>query len=99
MKRLYKSRTNRKVSGVCGGLAEYFGIDATIIRLVWAILVFAFGTGLLAYIIAAIVMSDEPEEVHREHDKADYYADGYRAGFEDRCRREAREEAEKKDEQ
>ncbi len=60
MKRLYKSRTDRKLCGVCGGIAEYFNIDSTIVRLGWVILVACFGTGILAYILAAIIMS-EPE--------------------------------------
>lgn len=55
-KRLYRSRTNKMIFGVCGGLGEYFGVDATIIRLLWAISFFIFGAGFLAYIIAAIVM-------------------------------------------
>lgn len=56
MRRLYKSSTDRKLCGVCGGIAEYFNIDPTIVRLIWAILVLCFGTGILAYIIAAIVL-------------------------------------------
>ena len=60
MKRLYKSRTDRKLCGVCGGIAEYFNIDSTIVRLGWVILVACFGTGILAYILAAIIIS-EPE--------------------------------------
>lgn len=60
MKKLYKSRTDRKLCGVCGGIAEYFNIDSTIVRLGWVILVACFGTGILAYILAAIIMS-EPE--------------------------------------
>ena len=56
-KRLYKSQTDRKLCGVCGGIAEYFNIDPTVIRLVWAILV-CTGTGIVAYIIAAIIMPD-----------------------------------------
>jgi len=59
-KRLYKSRVDRKISGVCGGIAEYFNIDSTLIRLVWALAILFGGTGLLAYIIAAIVMPDRP---------------------------------------
>ena len=55
-KKLYKSRYDRKIFGVCGGIAEYFNIDPTIVRIVWIIAVFAFGTGILAYIIAALVM-------------------------------------------
>ena len=58
-KKLYKSQTDKKIFGVCGGLAEYFGIDPTIIRLIWALLVFCAGTGLLAYIIAALVLPNE----------------------------------------
>ncbi|MDF2524740.1 MAG: phage shock protein PspC [Clostridiales bacterium] len=50
--KLYLSDMNKKIGGVCGGIGEYFGIDPTIIRLVWIILAFAFGTGLLAYFVA-----------------------------------------------
>mgnify|MGYP000004722430 FL=1 len=60
MKRLYKSRTDRKIFGVCGGIAEYFNIDSTVVRLIAVILVFGCGTGILAYLVAALVMSDEP---------------------------------------
>ena len=56
MKRLYKSRTDRKIFGVCGGIAEYFNLDPTIIRLAWALFCLAGGSGILAYIIAAIIM-------------------------------------------
>ncbi|MBQ9553029.1 MAG: PspC domain-containing protein [Clostridia bacterium] len=60
MKKLYKSQTDRKLAGVCGGLAEYFNIDSTLVRLLWVLLFFMFGTGLLAYLICAIVIPDEP---------------------------------------
>ena len=60
MKRLYKSQTDKKLCGVCGGIAEYFNIDSTIVRLAWIILVFCLGTGILAYIIAALVIPDYP---------------------------------------
>jgi phage shock protein PspC (stress-responsive transcriptional regulator) len=56
-KRLRKSK-NRKIFGVCGGIAEYFDIDPVIVRLIWAIAICCFGTGLLLYIVAAIVMDD-----------------------------------------
>ena len=59
-KKLYKSNMDKKLFGVCGGIAEYFNIDSTIVRLIWVILVFCFGTGVLAYLIAAIVMPDAP---------------------------------------
>ena len=55
-RRLYKSSTNKKIFGVCGGLAQYFNVDPTIIRLVWALLIFCAGTGVLAYIVAALML-------------------------------------------
>ena len=58
-KRIYRSREN-KIGGVCGGFAEYFNIDPTIIRLGWAILALVYGTGLLAYLICWIVIPDDP---------------------------------------
>ena len=58
-KRLYRSREKR-VGGVCGGIAEYFNIDPTIVRLIWAISIFAYGTGLLAYLICWIVIPEDP---------------------------------------
>lgn len=60
MKRLYKSQTNKMICGVCGGVAEYLNVDPTIIRLIWAVLILAVGTGLLAYILAAIIMPEDP---------------------------------------
>lgn len=58
-KRLYKSSTDKKVCGVCGGIANYFEVDPTVIRLIWVIFTLAGGSGLIAYIIAAIIMPDE----------------------------------------
>ena len=58
-KRLYKSSTDKKVCGVCGGIANYFDVDPTMIRLIWVIFTLAGGSGLIAYIIAAIIMPDE----------------------------------------
>lgn len=58
MNKLYRSKTNRVVAGVCGGFAEYFRIDPVIIRIIW-ILISLSGTGIVAYIIAAIIMPDE----------------------------------------
>ena len=57
-KRLYKSQTDKKICGVCGGIAEYFGIDPTLVRLVWAIFVCCAGTGILAYILAALILPE-----------------------------------------
>lgn len=56
VKRLYKSEKDKKICGVCGGIGEYFNIDPTIIRLIWAVSILCCGTGLLAYFIAAIVL-------------------------------------------
>lgn len=59
-KRLYKSNTDKKLDGVCGGIAEYFNIDSTIVRLALVLFCLAGGSGILAYIIAAIVIPREP---------------------------------------
>lgn len=58
-KRLYKSSTDKKVCGVCGGIANYFDVDPTVIRLIWVIFTLAGGSGLIAYIIAVGIMPDE----------------------------------------
>ena len=58
MKRLVKS-ANRMICGVCGGIGEYLNIDPTVIRLIWVVLTIAsFGTGVIAYIIAALIMPE-----------------------------------------
>jgi phage shock protein PspC (stress-responsive transcriptional regulator) len=59
-KKLYKSTQDRKLCGVCGGIAEYFDVDSTVIRLAWVVFTLLGGSGLLAYIIAAIIMKDDP---------------------------------------
>ena len=59
-KKLYKSNVNKKLAGVCGGVAEFFGLDATIVRLVWACAVLFAGTGILLYIAAALIMPEKP---------------------------------------
>ena len=72
-KRLYRSRTDRMLCGVCGGLAKYFDIDPTIMRLIFVISIFLGGSGILAYIILAIVVpvegstSAEPKETMKEN--------------------------------
>jgi len=62
-KRLYKSKENRMLDGVCGGIAEYFNIDPTIVRLAWAIFSLAGGSGVLAYIIASIIIPEKPRNM------------------------------------
>jgi|SRR5579859_3691079 len=58
--RLVRPRQNRKIAGVCAGLAEYFDLDATLIRIVWALCVVFGGVGALAYIVCWIVIPEEP---------------------------------------
>ena len=59
-KKLYRSITDRKIAGVCGGLAKYFGFDSTMVRLALALLVIFGGVGILAYIICALIIPEEP---------------------------------------
>ena len=59
-KKLYKSSKDKKIDGVCAGIAEYFDIDPTLVRLGFALVALAGGGGLLAYIICAIVMPRDP---------------------------------------
>ena len=61
-KRLYTINRGKMVDGVCGGIAEYFGLDPTLVRLAWIIFSAMGGSGIPAYIIAAIVIPREPEE-------------------------------------
>lgn len=60
-KKLYRSEHDRKIFGVCGGLADYFDVDSTLVRLLAVLCVLLAGTGLLAYIIAAIIMPSESQ--------------------------------------
>ncbi|MGH3134462.1 MAG: PspC domain-containing protein [Gaiellaceae bacterium] len=59
-RRLYRSRDDRVIAGVCGGLGEYFGIDSVLIRIAFVLLIFAGGAGILAYVLAWIFISEEP---------------------------------------
>lgn len=59
-KKLYKDKSNGKICGVCAGLAAYFDIDVTLVRLVWVLFALVAGCGILAYILAAIIMPDTP---------------------------------------
>ena len=60
MKRLYRSRNEKMIAGVCGGLADYLNVDPTVIRLVFLLLLFAGGGGLFIYIILWVIMPLEP---------------------------------------
>ena len=58
-RKLYKSSKNKKLAGVCGGLAEYLNIDVTVVRLLWAGLSLFYGSGIIIYIICALVIPDD----------------------------------------
>lgn len=58
-RRLYRSRTDRQLAGVCGGLADYFGIDPTIVRVLFVLLALAGGPGLIFYIILALIIPEQ----------------------------------------
>jgi phage shock protein PspC (stress-responsive transcriptional regulator) len=59
MRKLFKSRVNYRLCGVCGGMGEYFGIDPTLVRLIWIISFFC-GVGFLPYIICALIIPRDP---------------------------------------
>ena len=58
-KRLYRSESSRMLCGVCAGIAEYFNLDPTLIRLAWALFCALGGSGVLAYILSAIIIPPE----------------------------------------
>ncbi len=59
-KKLYKSRRNKMVDGVCGGIAEYFNLDPTVVRLLWVLFCAMGGSGILVYLVAAIIIPPDP---------------------------------------
>jgi phage shock protein C len=59
-KRLFRSRKDRILGGVCGGMGNYFNLDPVLVRVIWAVLFFAAGVGFLAYIVAWIIVPEEP---------------------------------------
>jgi len=61
--KLYKSNNDKVIDGVCGGLADYLEVDSSIVRILWALAVFVGGTGILLYIIAAIILPRQDEVV------------------------------------
>lgn len=65
-KRLYRSKKDQIIAGVCGGLGEYFNIDPTIIRLLWLLSIFVFGVGIFLYIIAAIIIPEDESQTYIE---------------------------------
>ena len=67
-KRLYKSKNDRKLFGVCAGIAEYFNIDPTIVRVLWAVFALAYGSGILAYFLAAFILPEAPDVIDVDAD-------------------------------
>jgi phage shock protein C len=59
--RLYRSRTERRIWGVCGGIAEYFNIDPVIVRLIWILFTLAGGAGIITYIVAYLLVPEKQE--------------------------------------
>ena len=74
-KKLYRSRTDKKLLGVLGGFAQYFGIDATILRVIYVLLsLFVIGCPIIIYLIVALVIPEEPENFNNGNDNS--YQDG-----------------------
>lgn len=67
MKRLYRSRTNKVIAGVCGGLAEYLEVDPVLVRLIAVLLLFVGGGSLIAYIIGMIIIPERPAELSADY--------------------------------
>ena len=61
-KKLYRNTSNKMIAGVCSGLAEYINIDPTIVRLIWALIALS-GAGLVAYLVAAIIIPEKPSDI------------------------------------
>ncbi len=61
MKKLYRIQEGRKLAGVCGGVAEYLNIDPTVVRVIWALCCLWGGMGIVAYILCAVIMPEEPD--------------------------------------
>lgn len=62
-KKLYRSRFNKKVCGVCGGIAEYFGIDSTVVRVIWIFLIFMpVISAIIIYFVLALIMPENPSD-------------------------------------
>ena len=65
-KKLYRSRENAMLAGVCGGIGEYFDIDPTLVRLAWVVLGFCGGVGIWAYIISSVIIPQRPQYIEGE---------------------------------
>jgi phage shock protein C len=65
IKRLYRSRENRVIAGVCGGLGEYFNVDPVLVRLLWIGFSLMWGIGVLIYLVAWIIIPENPKQVKK----------------------------------
>ena len=65
-KKLYRTKNDKKLAGVCGGIANYIGMDPTIVRVAWAIISCFAGIGIVAYIVCALVVPEEPDYIEAE---------------------------------
>ncbi len=65
-KKLYRSRADRMLAGVCGGLAQYLNLDSTIVRILWILITLLWGVGLFLYIAAIFIVPENPEEISEE---------------------------------
>jgi len=63
-KRLYKIEEGRKIFGVCGGLAEYMNLDVAIVRILWVVLALCWGSGIVLYLICALVLPNKSEIIN-----------------------------------
>lgn len=62
-KKLYRSRQNRMLGGICGGIGEYLNVDPTVVRLLWVLFTFVGTSGLLAYLICLVIIPENPEQL------------------------------------
>ena len=70
-KKLYRDKANKSIAGVCAGIAKYFDIDVTIIRILWVVITLAGGSGIIAYIVCMLIIPEEPEFIEAEWTEAD----------------------------
>ncbi len=68
-KRLYRSRSDRRIAGVCGGIADYLAVDPTIVRIIWVLFGIAGGPGVILYVIVAAIVPEEPQFVQTSAEK------------------------------
>lgn len=95
--RLYKSRTDKKISGVCGGLAEVLGIDSSIIRIVWVLIALFYGFGIILYIVAALILPEGPPEDYTNYKKSSNKDDFSKKEYSSREKKENSSEKENED--